>query len=576
MMDFTKHFATRLRALATPQGAPIPGSAQVPNSAGGFAWAVDRWARLDRFLVLGSEGGTFYAGERELTVESATAVAECIAQDGARVVRRVVEVSEAGRAPKNDPALFVLAMAAGTGDEATRAAALQALPRVARTGTHLLHWLRYVQAFRGWGRGVRRAVGRWYTARPPRELAYQLLKYPQRDGWSHRDALRLAHPRPESDEQRALLRRAVTGEVGEAPDTEAVRLVRAVAELHAAGEVAAERAAALVREHRLTREMLPTQLLAQPAVWEALLEEMPLTALVRNLATLTRVGATPVRTWQDVGKALGTASPGPLQLRFSNAPPVTLELPRSTEQRAEMLGQLDVYREPVIGSVLRGEAGARAGLQAGDRVVEAGGQPVRSWAQLVGAIQANAGRPLPLVVRRGGQTLRLSVTPEAKDDKDALGKPVKVGKIGAAPVPVAASHRRVGLPEAVRIGAGQTWGGVSLIATILKDLLTGQLSPRNMGGILSIGEASGQTAQMGLEVWLSFIALFSVNLAVLNLLPIPILDGGHLMFLAFEAVRGRPLSVEARIRLSQVGLVIVVALMIWANGNDVVRLIFKR
>jgi regulator of sigma E protease len=299
-------------------------------------------------------------------------------------------------------------------------------------------------------------------------------------------------------------------------------------------------------------------------------------AAVPDGATITRVGATPVRTWQDVGKALGTASPGPLQLQFSNAPPVTLELPRSTEQRAEMLGQLDVFREPVIGSVLRGEAGARAGLRAGDRVVQAGGQPVRSWAQLVGAIQAHAGKPLPLVVQRGGQTLRLSVTPEEKDDKDALGKPVKVGKIGAAPVPVAASHRGVGLPEAVRIGAGQTWGGVSLIATILKDLLTGQLSPRNMGGILSIGEASGQTAQLGLEVWLSFIALFSVNLAVLNLLPIPILDGGHLMFLAFEAVRGRPLSVEARIRLSQVGLVIVVALMIWANGNDVVRLIFKR
>ncbi|HSU16817.1 TROVE domain-containing protein [Longimicrobium sp.] len=290
MMDFTKHFATRLRALATPQGAPIPGTAQVPNSAGGFAWALDKWARLDRFLVLGSDGGTFYVGERELTVENARSVAECIGEDGARVVRRAVEVSEAGRAPKNDPALFVLAMAAGMGDEATRAAALQALPRVARTGTHLLHWLRYVQAFRGWGRGVRRAVGRWYTARPPRDLAYQLLKYPQRDGWSHRDALRLAHPRPESDEQRALLRRAVTGEVGEAPDTEAVRLVRAVAELHADAEMAPARAAALVREHRLTREMLPSQLLTHPAVWEALLEEMPLTALVRNLATLTRVG----------------------------------------------------------------------------------------------------------------------------------------------------------------------------------------------------------------------------------------------------------------------------------------------
>jgi 60 kDa SS-A/Ro ribonucleoprotein len=290
MMDFTKHFATRLRKLVTPQRAPIPGTAQVPNSAGGYAWAVTPWQRLDRFLVLGTEGGTFYVGERTLTVESAGAVAQCIAEDGPRVVARIVEVSEAGRAPKNDPALFALAMAAGMGDEATRAAAFQALPRVARTGTHLLHWLAYVQAFRGWGRGVRRAVGAWYLAKEPRELAYQLLKYPQRDGWSHRDALRLAHPRPESDERRALLRRAVTGALGEAPDTEAVRLVRAAAELHADAGIAPARAAALVREHRLTREMVPTQLLNEAVVWEALLERMPLTALVRNLATLTRVG----------------------------------------------------------------------------------------------------------------------------------------------------------------------------------------------------------------------------------------------------------------------------------------------
>jgi len=291
MMDFTRHFATRLRALATPQNAPIPGTAQVPNSGGGFAWAVDRWTRLDRFLVLGTEGGTYYVAERQLTVENATAVAECIAQDGGRVVRRIVEISEAGRAPRNDPALFALAMAAGIGDEATRAAALDALPRVARTGTHLLHWLQYVQAFRGWGRGVRRAVGRWYTARPPRELAYQLLKYPQRDGWSHRDALRLAHPRPADGEQRALLARAVTGALpADAPETDATRLVRAVAELHADGGMEPRRAAAWVREHRLTREMVPTQLLAHAVVWEALLEAMPLAALVRNLATLTRVG----------------------------------------------------------------------------------------------------------------------------------------------------------------------------------------------------------------------------------------------------------------------------------------------
>ena len=290
MMDFTRYVATRLRALVTPQSEPVPGSAQVPNSAGGFAWALDPWSRLDRFLVLGTEGGTYYVGERELTVENAAAVAECIAQDGPRVVRRIVEVSAGGRAPKNDPALFALAMAAGTGDEATRAAALAALPRVARTGTHLFHWLRYVGAFRGWGRGVRRAVAAWYTARPERELAYQLLKYPQRDGWSHRDALRLAHPRPRSEEQRALFRRTVSRTALVGPPSEALAQVRAADALHAEPEIDPARAARLVREARLTREMVPTPLLQHAVVWEALLEEMPLTALVRNLATLTRVG----------------------------------------------------------------------------------------------------------------------------------------------------------------------------------------------------------------------------------------------------------------------------------------------
>ena len=292
MMDFTRYVATRLRALVTPQSEPMPGSAQVPNSAGGFAWALDKWSRLDRFLVLGTEGGTYYIGERELTVQNAGAVAECIAEDGVRAVRRIVEVSASGRAPKNDPALFALAMAAGMGDAATRAAALDALPQVARTGTHLFHWLQYVRAFRGWGRGVRRAVAAWYTARPERELAYQLLKYPQRDGWSHRDALRLAHPVPRSEVQKTLFARTVArGSLAEIEtDSPALALVRAADALHADPGVSPARAAAVVREARLTREMLPTPLLGHPEVWEALLEEMPFTALVRNLATLTRVG----------------------------------------------------------------------------------------------------------------------------------------------------------------------------------------------------------------------------------------------------------------------------------------------
>jgi 60 kDa SS-A/Ro ribonucleoprotein len=321
-MDLTKYFAIRARKTAsTPQAAPIPGSAQAPNSAGGFAWEVSAWDRLDRFLVLGSEGGTYYVDERELTIENAARVADCIAEDGPRVVARVVEISTAGRAPKNDPALFVLAMAAGLGDPATRAAALAALPRVARTGTHLFHWLRYAQAFRGWGRGARRAVAAWYLAREPRELAYQLLKYPSRDGWAHRDALRLAHPKPADDEQRALFRRAVTRELdADAPDSPAVRMVRAVDELHADAQAAPARAAEVIRQHRLTREMVPTHLLTHAVVWEALLEEMPLTALVRNLATLTRVGL--VAPGSDAARAVSARLTDPKALVRARVHPV--------------------------------------------------------------------------------------------------------------------------------------------------------------------------------------------------------------------------------------------------------------
>jgi len=151
------------RQTKTPQSAPLAG--QTPNSAGGFAWAVDDWARLRRFLILGSEGGSYYAGEWKLTRENAEAVERCLAADGPRAVGEIAAVSDAGRAPKNDPAVFALAMAAGAGDEATRKAALEALPRVCRTSTHLFQFATFVEGFRGWGRSLRRAIGGWYAGR---------------------------------------------------------------------------------------------------------------------------------------------------------------------------------------------------------------------------------------------------------------------------------------------------------------------------------------------------------------------------------------------------------------------------
>src|SRR3954454_23326340 len=159
-----------------PQSAPIPGSSQVANSAGGFAWAVDCWARLHRFLILGSEGGSYYAGEWKLTRENAEAVEQCITEDGLRTVTEIVAISDAGRAPKNDQAIFALAMAAGAPDEATRKAALAALPQVCRTGTHLFQFATFVEGFRGWGRSLRRAIGGWYAARSPESIAYQAVK----------------------------------------------------------------------------------------------------------------------------------------------------------------------------------------------------------------------------------------------------------------------------------------------------------------------------------------------------------------------------------------------------------------
>jgi 60 kDa SS-A/Ro ribonucleoprotein len=289
-VSFLKRHGTR----RVPQRAPIRGSGQVPNSAGGYAWEVDDWTRLRRFLILGSEGGSYYASEWKLTRENAQALERCVAGDGPRAVAEIVRVSDEGRAPKNDVAVFALALAAGLGDEPTRRAALDALPQVCRTGTHLFQFATFVEGFRGWGRSLRRGVGRWYASQPVDSLAYQAVKYRRRDGVTHRDLLRLAHPGEEvssrnptlevSPEHRRLFEWIVRGGETDGLPRVVEGFVRAQA------SAAAADSAALVREYRLPREAVRTEHLTSPEVWEALLEDMPMTAAIRNLATMTRVG----------------------------------------------------------------------------------------------------------------------------------------------------------------------------------------------------------------------------------------------------------------------------------------------
>jgi 60 kDa SS-A/Ro ribonucleoprotein len=252
MQKLQRHYNTK----ETPQSEKIPGSDQVKNNAGGYSFAMDCWGRLNQFLILGTSGGTYYVKEKKLTIDNAEAVRECIKTDGPRTVQTIVEVSHAGRAPKNDPALFALAMCTKFGDIATRRAAYDALPKVARIGTHLFNFVTYREGFGGWGRGMRSAVAKWYNDKGLGDLAYQIIKYQQRDGWSHRDLMRLSHPKTDETDRNALYSYAVGKEK---VNVELPKIIRGFE----AGKTAAnvKEICYLIHEHGLTREMIPTKFL---------------------------------------------------------------------------------------------------------------------------------------------------------------------------------------------------------------------------------------------------------------------------------------------------------------------------
>lgn len=290
-MRYNQHFNTR----KTAQTEPVPGREQVKNSAGGYVFAVDPWTKLDRFLILGSEGGTYYATERNLTIDNAKSVAECIKLDGARAVKRIVEISDSGRAPKNDPAIFALAMASKVGDDATRRLAREALSKVCRTGTHLFTFADNIGAFGGWGRGTRNAIASWYNNMPLDRLLLQLVKYQQRNGWSHRDLLRLAHPRTSDAKRNAAYSWVVNGDQGgqEKKDPKSIQMLEGTI-IHgfdwAKVETDAKQLCKLIREFKLPHECVPTQFKDDPKVQEALLENMPMTAMIRNLGNMSKSG----------------------------------------------------------------------------------------------------------------------------------------------------------------------------------------------------------------------------------------------------------------------------------------------
>lgn len=303
--------------VPTTQDTKIPGKKMVKASdKKTYVFKADSWTRLNRFLILGTEGGSYYAGEAKLTFKNLENVEACIQEDGLRVVSIVVDISESGRAPKNDQALFVLAMCASTEDDKTRAAALEALPRVARTGTHLFQFVTYVEQFRSWGRGLRKAIGRWYTDKSADDLAFQVVKYRSRrvegeQPWSHVDLLRKVHigakdhtPFPDERPDAAQFRAVIEWLASEAELTpkkirkEVVKGLRPEVTLpdpivgfrKVQKAKTPEKAAKIVAEYRLPWEAIPSEFLNSPVVRDALLTNMPIGALVRQLATMTRTG----------------------------------------------------------------------------------------------------------------------------------------------------------------------------------------------------------------------------------------------------------------------------------------------
>ena len=278
-----------------PQSEPLD-ERQVANSAGGHSYPVDDMTRLQRFLILGSAGGSYYADERKLTLENTAAVKRCIQQDGHETVNQIsmiginavteiARIGASGRAPKPGPVLFALAMAASYGSDRVRQTAFNFLNDVARTGSQLQMFIDYIGTMRGWGRGLRRAVGEWYTHRPVKQAVYQTVKYRQRYNWTHRDLLRKAHPKA-VDAMNDLFAWITKGTLPP-PNNPYFALIHAYEQAKTADP---EVLAALIRAHDMTWEMMPSAQLDKPEVWEALAIHMPLTALVRNLATLTRLG----------------------------------------------------------------------------------------------------------------------------------------------------------------------------------------------------------------------------------------------------------------------------------------------
>lgn len=307
----------------------------------------------------------------------------------------------------------------------------------------------------------------------------------------------------------------------------------------------------------------------------------------REGETISRVGDTAVATWSDARWVLLKHAVGRSAVDLE----VRDETGRTASRRLDLSGMDsggldgDFIRElgltpfqplvrPVIGRVMGGAAAERAGLQTGDEILAIDGRTLGRWEDLVRAVSEAPGRPLRVELRRGGKILALEVTPDAK------GEPGKaVGKIGVGPQMDPAQLERLvvqvryGPVQALGRALDKTWETSVFSLQVMWKMITGEVSWKNVSGPITIADYAGQSAQMGWIYYVVFLASISISLGVLNLLPIPLLDGGHLMYYMVELARGSPLSEKAMEIGQQVGIALLFTLMAFAIYNDINRLL---
>jgi regulator of sigma E protease len=228
-----------------------------------------------------------------------------------------------------------------------------------------------------------------------------------------------------------------------------------------------------------------------------------------------------------------------------------------------------------VGRIIEGSPAQRAGLKTGDVIVAVDSTPVKRWEELSRQIRQHGGQTLLLAVKRGDQNLDIKVTPEKRESENLFGQKVLAYQIG-----VASSERLVseelGPFQALEEGLSYSLRIAALTLQSIYKLITREISVDTLGGPIMIAQVAGKQAEMGLSYLINFMAVLSVNLTLLNLLPIPVLDGGHLVFLFLEAVRGKPLALKHREMAQAVGMMLILTLMVFVFYHDIMRLFATR